>query len=60
MNIKPYKYYLIDLDRTLWDFDTNSKSAICKLVRRNTSLFQRVLEVEQTTPDRALDIFFEK
>lgn len=60
MKIRPYKYYLIDLDRTLWDFDKNSRSAICKLVRRNSSLFQRVLEVEQTSEDIALDIFFEK
>ncbi|MEG1898220.1 MAG: YjjG family noncanonical pyrimidine nucleotidase [Bacteroidales bacterium] len=27
-----YKYFLFDLDRTLWDFDKNSKSAIFKLI----------------------------
>lgn len=27
-----YKYYLFDLDRTLWDFDKNAKSAIFKLI----------------------------
>jgi haloacid dehalogenase superfamily, subfamily IA, variant 1 with third motif having Dx(3-4)D or Dx(3-4)E len=30
--IKKYTYYLFDLDRTLWDFDKNAKSAIFKLV----------------------------
>jgi putative hydrolase of the HAD superfamily len=27
-----YNYYLFDLDRTLWDFDKNAKSAIFKLL----------------------------
>ena len=27
-----YKYFLFDLDRTLWDFDKNAKSALFKLV----------------------------
>ncbi len=29
---KNYKYFLFDLDRTLWDFDKNAKSALFKLV----------------------------
>lgn len=29
---KRYKFYLFDLDRTLWDFDKNAKSALFKLV----------------------------
>jgi len=29
---KDYKYFLFDLDRTLWDFDKNAKSALFKLV----------------------------
>lgn len=29
---KDYRYFLFDLDRTLWDFDKNAKSALFKLV----------------------------
>ncbi len=29
---KAYKFFLFDLDRTLWDFDKNAKSALFKLV----------------------------
>ena len=29
---KEYKFFLFDLDRTLWDFDRNAKSALFKLV----------------------------
>ena len=29
---KSYRYFLFDLDRTLWDFDKNAKSALFKLV----------------------------
>lgn len=29
---KRYKFYLFDLDRTLWDFDKNARSALFKLV----------------------------
>lgn len=32
MLLKQYKYFLFDLDRTLWDFDLNSKNAIFKLL----------------------------
>ncbi len=32
MHRKEYKYFLFDLDRTLWDFDRNAKSALFKLV----------------------------
>ncbi len=30
--MKRYQYYLFDIDRTLWDFDSNAKSAIFKLI----------------------------
>ena len=30
--MKQYKYFLFDLDRTLWDFDRNAKTALFKLV----------------------------
>lgn len=29
---KTYKYYLFDVDRTLWDFDKNAKNAIMRLI----------------------------
>lgn len=29
---KNYKYYLFDVDRTLWDFDRNAKNAIMRLI----------------------------
>lgn len=29
---KNYKYYLFDIDRTLWDFDKNAKNAIMRLI----------------------------
>ena len=32
--VKEYKYYLFDIDRTLWDFDLNAKNAIFHLVDR--------------------------
>lgn len=32
MQKKRYKWFLFDLDRTLWDFDRNAKSALFKLV----------------------------
>ena len=32
MGKKNYKFFLFDLDRTLWDFDKNAKSALFKLV----------------------------
>ena len=32
MHKKHYRYFLFDLDRTLWDFDKNAKSALFKLV----------------------------
>lgn len=32
MAVKDYRYFLFDLDRTLWDFDKNAKSALFKLV----------------------------
>ena len=32
MEKKNYRYFLFDLDRTLWDFDKNAKNALFKLV----------------------------
>ena len=46
MTIRPYRYYLIDLDRTLWDFDSNSEHAIGLLVSRNPVLYRAVQEKE--------------
>lgn len=36
--MKQYRYYLIDIDRTLWDFDANSESAIHTLIDRHPRL----------------------
>ena len=44
MKIRPYCYYLIDLDRTLWDFDSNSEHAIGLLITRNPRLLQAVTD----------------
>lgn len=33
MTYTKYRYFLFDIDRTLWDFDSNANSAISKLVR---------------------------
>ena len=44
MKIRPYRYYLIDLDRTLWDFDANSEHAIGLLITRNPRLLQAVTD----------------
>ena len=46
MNIRPYRYYLIDLDRTLWDFDRNSEHAIGLLISRTPELLRAVQEKE--------------
>jgi FMN phosphatase YigB (HAD superfamily) len=32
MGKKNYRFFLFDLDRTLWDFDRNAKTALFKLV----------------------------
>ena len=57
MKIKPYRYYLIDLDRTLWDFDSNSEHAIGLLISRNPRLLQAVQSAEGTG-EEALHRFF--
>ena len=57
MTIRPYRYYLIDLDRTLWDFDSNSEHAISLLVSRNQVLLQAVQEKEGCGED-SLHRFF--
>ena len=57
MTIRPYRYYLIDLDRTLWDFDSNSEHAISLLVSCNPVLLQAVQEKEGCGDD-SLHRFF--
>lgn len=44
--MKDYKYYLIDIDRTLWDFDKNSELAIHTLISRHSRLEKAIQEVE--------------
>ena len=46
MTIRPYRYCLIDLDRTLWDFDSNSEHAIGLLISRNPVLYRTIQEKE--------------
>lgn len=57
MTIRPYRYYLIDLDRTLWDFDSNSEHAISLLISRNPGLFRAIREKEGCGDD-SLHRFF--
>lgn len=57
MTVKPYKYYLIDLDRTLWDFDTNSENVICTLVKSERRLLDAV-SAKTDCPEAALHGFF--
>lgn len=57
MTIRPYSYYLIDLDRTLWDFDSNSEHAISLLISRNPELFRAIREKEGCGDD-SLHRFF--
>lgn len=44
--MKDYRYYLIDIDRTLWDFDTNSEHAIWHLIERHPHLDEAIRKVE--------------
>ncbi|MBO7764109.1 MAG: HAD hydrolase-like protein, partial [Bacteroidales bacterium] len=44
--MKEYRYYLIDIDRTLWDFDTNSEHAIWHLIERHPHLDEAIRKVE--------------
>ena len=46
MTVRPYSYYLIDLDRTLWDFDRNSEHAIGLLISLNPELYRAVQDKE--------------
>ena len=57
MTVRPYLYYLIDLDRTLWDFDSNSEHAIGLLISRDPVLFKAVQEKEGCGED-SLHRFF--
>ncbi len=55
-----YRYYLIDIDRTLWNFDLNSENAITMLVRRNPILHTAVLKTEGADNEPlAMHRFFE-
>ncbi len=56
-----YKYYLIDLDRTLWNFDLNSENAITMLVRQRADLLAHILQQENAVEigeEEALHRFF--
>ena len=44
--MKEYRYYLIDIDRTLWDFDTNSEHAIWHLIERHPHLDEAIRRME--------------
>ena len=57
MTVRPYRYYLIDLDRTLWDFDSNSEHAIGLLISRNPVLCRAIQEKEGCGED-SLHRFF--
>ncbi len=55
-----YKYYLIDIDRTLWNFDLNSENAITMLVRKNHILHSAILKAEgEDDEPQAMHRFFE-
>lgn len=58
MKIKSYRYYLIDLDRTVWDFDRNSEHAISLLISRNERLLTAVTDEEKCGQAEALHRFF--
>lgn len=54
--IDKYDYFLIDVDRTLWDFDKNSKNAIDKLIDRHKEIYSKV----STLGVNYHEIFFQK
>ncbi len=53
-----YRYYLIDIDRTLWNFDLNSENTITRLVRANPVLHAPILEAEGPDEPQAMHRFF--
>lgn len=57
--MKQYRYYLIDIDRTLWDFDTNSERAISFLITTHPTLDNAIRQGEGDKSDY-LHRFFEK
>ena len=57
--MKQYRYYLIDIDRTLWDFDLNSERAIWHLIERHPHLDAAIRQIEGEECDYK-HIFFEK
>lgn len=57
--MKKYRYYLIDIDRTLWDFDKNSERAICHLIEKYPHLDKAICNGEGGDAGYK-HIFFEK
>lgn len=57
--MKGYRYYLIDVDRTLWDFDKNSERAICHLIGKYPHLDKAISNGEGGDAGYK-HIFFEK
>lgn len=57
--MKGYRYYLIDIDRTLWDFDKNSERAICHLIGKYPHLDKAICNGEGGDAGYK-HIFFEK
>lgn len=60
MKIRTYRYYLVDLDRTIWDFDRNSEHAISLLVSMDSRLNEAVMDFEGCPQEEALHRFFLK
>lgn len=58
--MKDYRFYLIDVDRTLWDFDRNSESAICTLISRHPSLDKAILLGESSDEKNYQHRFFQR
>lgn len=58
MIIKKYQYFLIDLDRTLWDFDKNSEMAIYTLIRSDNHLKEQIIKSEKGSETESLKLFF--
>lgn len=57
--MRQYRYFLIDIDRTLWDFDTNSEHAIWHLIDRHPHLDSAIRDIEGEESDYK-HTFFEK
>lgn len=53
-----YRYFLIDLDRTLWDFNKNAKRAISKLIDKYTPPLPDYYKGIKISNENAIDIFY--